>query len=153
MTPWVVLFASLIGLLVWRAMWREDFDGTHTEARIKRRPELSIDDFYAQYYAHSEISPLLVKKLLEILAVQFGIPAGCIRPTDNLLQSNLADTLTNVVEIVEEFELSSSNLHPPPEQEGTFDNIVRYLGKEMGTGVEKEPPCSRFLSIRKQQPK
>ena len=105
MTPWIVLFASLIGLLVWRAMWREDFDGTHTEARIKRRPELSFDDFYAQYYAHSEISPLLIKKLLDILAVQFGIPAGCIRPTDNLFQSNLADTLTNVVEIVEEFEL------------------------------------------------
>jgi hypothetical protein len=130
MTLWFVLFVVLFALLIWWAMGREDSDGMRTEAHIKRRPKLSFEDFYAQYYADSEISPKLIRRILDITSEQFGIPAGCIRPTDNLLKTNLADTMYYIVEIAEEFELPKSRQDTLSELDGTFDNIVRHVARQ-----------------------
>ncbi|WP_373652730.1 hypothetical protein [Schlesneria sp. DSM 10557] len=127
MTWWFVLVAVLMFPLIRWAMWREDSDGIRTKVQIERRSQLSFADFYAQYYADSEISPWLVSRIRDIVSEQLGIPAGCIRPTDNLLQTNLADTIYYIVEFAEEFELPESRQDTLSELEGTFDNVVRYV--------------------------
>jgi hypothetical protein len=129
MNWWFVLFDGLFAPLVWWAMWREDFDGMRTEAQIKKHAKLSLDDFYAQFYSDSGISPTLIRRILNISAEQFGISMGCIRPTDNFLQTNLADTMYYVVEISEEFDLPRSWQDALADLDGTFDNIVRHVAR------------------------
>ena len=130
MTWWFVLFVIIFGPFIWWAMWREDFDGMRTEARIKKRPQLSFDDFFQQFYVDSDIPPTVISRILNITSEQFGIARGCIRPNDNLLQANLADTMYYVVEIAEEFDLSRSRQHELEQTDGTFDNIVRYVARQ-----------------------
>ena len=80
-----------------------------------------------QFYANSEIAPSVVSRILNITAEQFGVDKGSIRPGDNFLQTNLADTIYYVVEIAEEFELSRSRCDELEQLDGTFDNIVRFV--------------------------
>ena len=126
---WFVLFAILFMPFVWWAMWREDFDGIRTESKMKRRPNLSFDEFYDQYYASSEISRTIVSRMLSLTAEQFGVVAGQVRPEDNFLQANLADTMYYVIEISEEFGLSLTRQHELEQTDGTFDNIVRCVAR------------------------
>ena len=127
MTWWFVLFVIIAGPFIWWAMWREDFDGMRTESEMKRRPKMSLDEFYDQYYANSEIPRTIVSRILNLTAEQFGIAAGQIRPDDNFLQTNLADTMYYVVEISEEFGLSRTRQHELEQTDGTFENIVRHV--------------------------
>ena len=62
-------------------------------------------------------------------ADQFGVAAGQIRPDDNFLQTNLADAIYYVIEISEEFGLSTKRLDELEQTDGTFDNIVRYVAR------------------------
>ena len=129
MTWWFALFAIVFLPFVWWAMWREDFDGMRTEAEMKRRTSLSFDEFYDQYYADSGISRSIVLRILDVTADQFGVAAGQIRPDDNFLQTNLADAIYYVIEISEEFGLSTKRLDELEQTDGTFDNIVRYVAR------------------------
>jgi len=130
MTWWLSLFLIIFGPFVWWAMWREDFDGMRTESEMKRRPKLSLDEFYDQFYATSNVPRSVVSRILNITGEQFGIATGQIRPDDNFLQTDLADTMYYVVEIAEEFELSRSRQHELEQTDGTFDNIVRYVARQ-----------------------
>jgi acyl carrier protein len=131
MTWWFVTLAILLGLFVYRAMWREDFDGMRTEAQITNRKLLTVDDFYQQYYADSGIPLTVVSRILDITAEQFGIPQGYIRPEDNFLQTDLGDTIFYVVELSEEFGLSKARQDTCAEIDGTFDNTVRYIARQL----------------------
>ncbi len=101
-----------------------------TNAQIRKRPQLSFDDFYGRFYSDSQIPPTVIRRILNITAEQFGMPAGCIRPTDNLLETNLADTMYYVVEIAEEFNLPRSRQDALTDLDGTFDNIVRHVARQ-----------------------
>lgn len=111
-------------------MWREDFDGMRTESQMKRRPKLTLDDFYSEFYADSDISKSTISRLLDITAEQFGIHPGQIRPHDNFLQTSLGDTIYYVLEISEEFEIPN-RISNDDENDGTFDNIARWVARQL----------------------
>ena len=112
--------------LLWWIMWREDFDGMRTESQIKRRSKLTVDIFYEQFYAGSDIPKSTIVRLLEITAEQFGVDRGQIRPDDNFLRSTLGDTMFYVIEISEEFGIPD-RISDGDQNDGTFDNIARWV--------------------------
>lgn len=118
------------GLLLWWIMWREDFDGMRTQSHMERRPKLTADEFYNQFYANSDISQSTINRLLEITAEQFGVHRGQIRPDDNFLQTTLGDTIYYVTEISEEFGIPDQ-IVDNGEIDGTFDEIARWVTRRM----------------------
>ena len=111
-------------------MWREDFDGMKTESQMKRRPKLSIDEFYDQFYADSDICKSTITRLLDITAEQFGVHRGQIRPDDNFLQTTLGDTIYYVIEISEEFG-TPKRISDGDMIDGTFDNLARWVTHQL----------------------
>ena len=124
------LFMIFFGPLLWWIMWREDFDGMKTEWRMKRRPKLSIGEFYDQFYADSGICKSTIARLLDITAEQFGIHRGQIRPDDNFLQTTLGDTIFYVIEISEEFG-TPNRISDSDKINGTFDNAARWVTRQL----------------------
>ena len=114
----------VVSALVWWALWRDDFDGMRTEYSIKKRERLDFEEFYAQFYAKSGLPKATVSRILDITAEQFGLPAGCIRPSDNLLQTDLADTIYYVVEIAEEFGFPQPTHVELLDLDGSFDCLL-----------------------------
>ena len=131
MNWWFIAFMIVVTPLIWWLLWRGDFDGMRTEHEIKKRPKLKFDEFFARYYANSGISESTVESILAITAEQFGIPIGCVRPDDNFLQTDLADTMYYIVEIAEEFEFSRTRQEELASLDGTFDNIVRFVDSKL----------------------
>lgn len=117
------------GPFLWWLMWREDFDGIRTESQMKRRPKMTLDEFYNQFYADSDISKSTISRLLDITAEQFGIDRGQIRPADNFLQTNLGDTIYYVIEISEEFGIIDRV--SDDDVDGTFDNVARWVTRQL----------------------
>ncbi len=130
MTWWFFVLPIFIGPLLLWLMWREDFDGMKTESRMKRRPKLTLDEFYAQFYSESEISKSTIARLLDITADQFGIHQGQIRPDDNFHQTNLGATIYYVMDIAEEFEIPD-RISDGDKFDGTFDNIARHIAHQL----------------------
>ena len=124
------LFMIFFGPLLWSIMWREDFDGMKTESQMRRRNELTVDEFYDQFYADSDLSKSTISRLLNITAEQFGIKRGQIRPEDNFLQTALGDTIYYVVEISEEFRIPD-RITDGDKIDGTFDNIARWVAHQL----------------------
>ena len=111
-------------------MWHNDFDGMKSESRMKRRPKLTLDEFYDQFYADSEISKSTISRLLDITADQFGIHRGQIRPNDNFLQTSLGDTIYYVVEISEEFQIPD-RISDADDADGTFDSVAQWVSRQL----------------------
>ncbi len=133
MSWWFAVYMINATPVIWWQLWRDNFDGMRTEYEIKKRPKLEFDEFYARFYSESGILQSTVASMLAITSEQFGIPTGCIRPDDNFLQTDLADTMWYIVEISEEFGIPKARQDELEVLDGTFDNIVHYIDRELAT--------------------
>ncbi|MGI8977701.1 MAG: hypothetical protein ACR2FY_00600 [Pirellulaceae bacterium] len=124
-----LVFFVILGPLIFWLMWREDFDGMQSEWRYyracKSRQPLSLDDFYAEFFASSGIEKSTIGGLKEIVAELYGVQGPLIRPEDNY--PRIFDADDELIEAIEgRFGIAMKN-DDLSRIDGSFNSIARYV--------------------------
>ena len=133
---WVFAAALLVGVAV--LFWWQDHDGIRLSweyhRRIRRREQLTGDEFCRRFYAGGDIPAELVVAVRDFHAAYWGEDSTLLRPGDDLFAVNAgADCAGWVAEARARFGVTVPETAPPelraalPALDGTFDSVLRCI--------------------------
>ena len=113
---------ALSVLATWISLWPH----RKFQRELAERESLDDTEFFKQFYANTDISAHLVRRLRSIYCKQLGIEVGKLRPLDHHPMLAELDSTELMEEIESEFGVSISDKDAEA-MDGSFDSIVRFL--------------------------
>jgi hypothetical protein len=127
----IVGFLALACPVVWRLMWWGDYEGMRSSAEfrldLKQRSPLGADEFYARFYADTNLPRDLVIRFRDFEAKFWRIDAGMVRPQHDYVRINGDLDSTDFIRAIEqEFAITLSDADCE-KLDGSFDTLVRFI--------------------------
>lgn len=136
-----VIFVILVtpGALafIWWAMWRENFDGIRSEFEyyrdVKKRPCLTPEEYYRQYYATSDIPRETVDRFMCMQTKFWQEPLETMRPEDDffMIYAGADFTADWLVEVENEFRTDLSDDDRRDVTETSNDTLLRMVHRKI----------------------